>query len=153
MPACISTRDLKNQLNPAVSGFFYGNEYRIFYERTSDLELARIFLSDRIERRESIIFVACNDNSECCGFTQLFPSFSSVAVKGVWILNDLYVEKTARKKGIGRVLMNKAREFAVETESRGIVLETAKSNTNAQALYESLGYEKNTEYFYSLNLE
>ena len=129
------------------------NEYRVFYGKTTDVDLARSFLTERIENSESSIFVACSDDNKCCGFTQLFPSFSSVAAKRLWVLNDLYVEKDSRRKGVGRKLMNKAREFAIETNARGIFLETGSSNTNAQALYESLGYEKNSEYFYSLNLE
>lgn len=127
------------------------NEYRIFYEQPSDLDLARTFLTERLEKNESRIFVAANSGGNCYGFTQLFRSFSSVSAKPLWILNDLYVEKAARKKGIGRLLMNLVREFAVETASKGILLETAKANTNAQALYESLGYKKNTDFFgYSL---
>ncbi len=129
------------------------DEYRVFYGRKSDIDLARLFLTERIQKKESTIFVASNNDNACCGFTQLFPSFSSVAAKRVWILNDLYVEWAARRKGVGRLLMDKAREFAIETESRGLSLETAKTNVGAQALYESLGYKKNTEFFYSLDLE
>ncbi len=130
------------------------DQYRVFYERSSDIALARSFLTERIEKNQSQIFIAGISDDRCCGFTQLFRSFSSVSAKPLWILNDLYVERTARKKGVGRLLMNKAREFAVETASKGILLETAKTNLNAQALYESLGYEKNTDFFgYSLNLE
>lgn len=129
------------------------DEYRMFYEQSSDLQLARSFLGERIENGESKIFVAINDDGTCCGFTQLFPSFSSVSARRVWILNDLYVEKAARQQGVGRQLMNKAKEFALKTASKGIQLETAIDNTSAQALYESLGYEKNTEFFgYSLTL-
>lgn len=121
--------------------------YRMFYEQSSDVDLARSFLTERIEKEESKIFVACDSNDSCCGFTQLFRSFSSVSAKPLWILNDLYVDKAARKKGVGRLLMNKARDFAIDTASKGIQLETAKTNSKAQALYESLGYKKNTESF------
>jgi ribosomal protein S18 acetylase RimI-like enzyme len=128
------------------------DEYRVFYEQTSDLALARSFLTKRIEQDESRIFIADNGGGSCCGFTQLFPSFSSVSALPIWILNDLYVQSSARKQGVGRRLMNKARDFAVETESKGILLETAKTNVSAQALYEALGYQKNKgSFFYFLN--
>jgi len=43
--------------------------------------------------------------------------------------------------------------FAEQTFAKEIVLETAKSNVTAQKLYESLGYEKDTEFFsYSLEI-
>jgi len=127
--------------------------YRMFYEQTSDLDLARSFLKNRIEKDESRIFVGDNGDGSCCGFTQLFPSFSSVSALPIWILNDLYVENSARKQGVGRLLMNKARDFALETDSKGILLETATTNINAQALYESLRYKKNLgSFFYFLDL-
>ena len=124
------------------------NGYRMFYEQASDVELARSFLSERINNSESTVFMACDENNQGYGFTQLFRSFSSVSARPIWILNDLYVDTNARRKGIGRALMNRARDFAVETGSKGILLETGRLNVNAQALYESLGYEKNAESFY-----
>jgi ribosomal protein S18 acetylase RimI-like enzyme len=127
--------------------------YRMFYEQSSDLDLARSFVSERIEKNESTIFVSDSGDGSCCGFTQLFRSFSSVSARPIWILNDLFVEKTARKQGVGRMLMNKARDFARETAAKGILLETANTNVNAQALYESLDYRKNTDsFFYFLDL-
>ncbi len=122
--------------------------YRMFYEQTSDLDLARAFLTKRIENDESRIFVGDNGDGSCCGFTQLFPSFSSVSALPIWILNDLYVEKSARNQGVGRLLMNEARDFAIQTGAKGILLETAKTNVSAQALYESLGYAQNSESFF-----
>lgn len=129
------------------------NGYRMFYEQSSDLDLARTFLADRMEKNESKIFISDNGDGSCCGFTQLFRSFSSVSARPIWILNDLYVEEAARKQGVGRILMNKAREFAIDAAGKGILLETATNNVNAQALYESLGYRKNSgSFFYFLDL-
>ena len=122
--------------------------YRVFYERASDPDLARLFLTNRLEKNESTIFIACTSDGSGCGFTQLFRSFSSVSAKQIWVLNDLYVDQSSRRKGVGRLLMNRARQFAVDTESKGILLETGIDNVNAQALYESLGYAKNTDSFY-----
>jgi len=34
------------------------------------------------------------------GFAQLYPSFSSVSMKRLWILNDLFVSSEARGKYI-----------------------------------------------------
>lgn len=68
-------------------------------------------------------------------------------MKRIWILNDLYVEESARKKGIGKSLMNKAKEFAFETGAKGLTLSTAIDNTTAQKLYEQSGYKRN-EMFY-----
>lgn len=133
--------------------------YRVFYEQTSDLALAHCFLEQRIRQQESIIFLATElidvretNTSEKIGvgFVQLYPSFSSVSAKRLWILNDLYVAPNARRRGLAEALMNRARDFAVQDGAKGLFLETAHDNHGAQALYESLGYRKNTEFYYFL---
>jgi len=49
--------------------------------------------------------------------------------------------------------MNAAKNFALDTKAKSIALSTAMNNTNAQALYESLGYQKDNDYYhYALNL-
>jgi ribosomal protein S18 acetylase RimI-like enzyme len=49
--------------------------------------------------------------------------------------------------------MNTARDFAVETGAKGLVLETATANFTAQGLYESLGWIRDTGYYtYLLDL-
>lgn len=127
--------------------------YRVFYEQRSDLDLATEFLTDRINKSESVIFYAKIPEGKYVGFTQLYPSYCSVAAKRIWILYDLFVASDVRANGIGTKLLNRARDFAEQTNADEIVLETARSNVKAQKLYESLGYEKITEYFgYSLEI-
>ncbi len=127
--------------------------YRVFYEQRSDLDLATEFLTDRINKSESVIFYAKISEGKYVGFTQLYPSYCSVAAKRIWILYDLFVASDVRANGIGTKLLNRARDFAEQTYANEIVLETARSNVKAQKLYESLGYEKITEYFgYSLEI-
>ena len=129
------------------------DNYRVFYGQASDLDVARSFLAERIEKSESVILLAKDDEGQPVGFTQLYPSFSSVSAARTWVLNDLYVIDELRGQGIGRQLLNAARDYAVSTKAKGISLQTARDNTNAQKLYESVGYVKNTDYFsYFLSL-
>jgi len=129
------------------------NAYRVFYKQESDVGLAVKYLSERMEKDESIIFLARDEKGQALGFTQLYPTFSSLSACTTWVLNDLFVASTARRLGVGRKLMNVAREFVIESGANGIALETDQGNVNAQALYESLGYEKNRDhYFYFLDL-
>ena len=127
--------------------------YRIFYHQHSDLVLAHHFLSERLTKEQSIIFFALNRQGIALGFVQLYPSFSSVSAQRLWILNDLYVAESARRSGIAKRLMNRAREFALATGAKGLFLETAHDNLHGQALYESLGYRRNSEYYYFLDLQ
>lgn len=129
--------------------------YRRFYGKPADLERARAFLRERLERQESVIFLAEDDSGRALGFVQLFPSFTSVEARRLWVLNDLFVSKEARGQGVGRALMNAARDHAVKTGAKRLTLETMEDNERAWSLYESLGYvksEPNVRY-YTLELE
>lgn len=138
----------KAQLSNLVKVSKLFDAYRVFYKQKSDLSLALDFLTQRLENSQSVIFYAKNDNNEYFGFTQLYPTFSSVGACSTWVLNDLFVTANSRGLGIGNKLLNKAKEFAEEQKSNGLALSTAKTNEKAQKLYESLGYEKDNEYLH-----
>lgn len=115
--------------------------YRVFYRQAPDRAAAQAFLRERLLHGESVIFLARDaERGDALGFTQLYPSFSSVAARRIWVLNDLFVAPGARQRGVARILMACARRFAGETRALRLVLETAEDNRPAQALYESLGY-------------
>jgi ribosomal protein S18 acetylase RimI-like enzyme len=129
------------------------DRYRVFYNQASDLETAKEFLKERFKNNDSVVFAA-NDNREIVGFTQLYPSFSSVSMKRVWILNDLYVEELYRRKGVAKLLMSAAEKYAKESGAIRVILATHISNTNAQKLYEAREYIKDEEFYhYTLRLQ
>ncbi|HVU67703.1 MAG TPA: GNAT family N-acetyltransferase [Ktedonobacteraceae bacterium] len=125
--------------------------YRQFYQQASDLEGARRFLQAHFEQQTSVIFLALRTNEqgqrEACGFTQLYPSFSSVSMKRLWILNDLFVAPSARRTGTGTALLERARQFAIETGAKGLSLTTAVDNYTAQAVYEAAGWRRDQEFY------
>ncbi|QTD43304.1 GNAT family N-acetyltransferase [Sporosarcina sp. Te-1] len=127
-----------------VSDLF--NQYRMFYEQDSDLEGAKAFLKERFEKEDSVIFVG-KDDGKYVGFTQLYPTFSSVSMKRVWILNDLFVEAQARKQGIGEMLLRQAKAYAIGTGAKSISLSTALDNESAKKLYEKNGYERDVQFY------
>lgn len=123
--------------------------YRVFYRQPSDLEGARRFISTRLRHGDSRIFLALEDDGTGLGFVQLFPSFSSVSMQDLWILNDLFVAPDGRRRGIGRALMERAHGLAVETGAKGLILETEADNHAAKRLYEELGWELDGSHHYS----
>jgi GNAT superfamily N-acetyltransferase len=122
--------------------------YRVFYEKSSDINGAKKFLSDRITANESEIVVAENPENKLVGFVQLYPIFSSTRMKRLWLLNDLYVSENHRGQGISKLLMEHAQDFAKETQSAGLILETAKTNTIGNQLYPLMGFILDTEHNY-----
>ena len=121
--------------------------YRQFYGRSSDITAARAFLLQRFNHSESVIFVAFL-GTDPVGFTQLYPSFSSVSLARIFILNDLFVSPAVRKKGVAKKLMHAAAEFAKSLGAVRVSLSTSVSNQTAQALYESMGWEKDDQFYY-----
>jgi len=135
-----------DHLNDLVPLF---DAYRIFYRQESDKKAAKDFLYKRLTKNDTIIYIAFKDNI-AVGFTQLFPSFSSVSMQPLFILNDLYVDKEFRNMGIGVALLNKAKALCTEKNYKGLALQTERSNP-AQYLYESLGWkkDKDLQYFWT----
>ncbi len=130
------------------------NSYRVFYEQDSNVDLARNFIKSRIENKESTIFVSQNSDEELIGFVQLYSSFCSVYICPILILYDLFVKTQARGNGHGRALMNKATEFAKSEGYDRLELSTATDNFIGQSLYESLGYERDNDFYhYSLEID
>ena len=130
------------------------NLYRIFYKEEDDLGKASRYILERFNHGDSEIFVAQEENDELTGFVQLYPSFCSVSAVPILILYDLYVDSSHRGKGIGRLLMNAARDFAKGNGFKRLELSTAKDNHIGQSLYESLGYELDEEFLrYSLDVD
>lgn len=135
----------------AVASLF--DMYRTFYQQTPDFDGAKAYIKSRLENEDSVIFVAMISD-DYVGFTQLYPTFSSISMKRAWILNDMFVDAKARNHGVGGMLLQKAREFAKKTGAKGISLETTPNNKVAQGLYEKNGYKMDDQFYhYYLELE
>lgn len=122
------------------------DQYRVFYKQESDIEGARKFLTERLNKNESIIFLAYYQN-KAAGFAQFYPMFSSVSMQHSYVLNDLFVIPAFRNKQIGEALLRKAKEFCVVNKAKGLALETAVDNP-AQKLYEKLNWIKDVDCFH-----
>ncbi|HEY9131774.1 MAG TPA: GNAT family N-acetyltransferase [Dyella sp.] len=127
--------------------------YRQFYGQPADLPRARAFLADRFAGGESIVLIALG-GEQCLGFTQLYPMFSSVRTVRTFILNDLFVDASARRGGVAAALLRAAADSARAAGAASLSLSTAHDNLAAQALYESAGWRRD-EHFreYTLRLD
>ncbi len=118
------------------------DSYRQFYRQQTDLEGARKFLSERISKNESVIFIV-RVNDVASGFVQCYPLFTSVGMKRLWLLNDLFVRENFRGQGISKLLMNRCKQLAKETGAKGLMLETEKTNEIGNRLYPQEGFVLN----------
>jgi ribosomal protein S18 acetylase RimI-like enzyme len=122
------------ELHPLVE------KYRAFYKQPeNDKTLG--FLEERINNQEAIAFIA-RVNGEAVGFTLLYPTFSTVSLSNIWLLNDLYVAESARGNGIANELMDVAEAAAKSAGATRVFLRTANDNLPAQALYEGRNWVK-----------
>jgi len=144
MKICMVTQQTMGDVVPLF------NAYREFYGQSSDLQQAEQFIQERVMGAESIIFLAYLEE-EPVGFAQLFPVFSSIAMKRAFLLNDLFVAKQARKQGVAQALMEQCYSYCQQEDARYMMLETARDNVQAQKLYEKMGMTiDDTVYYYSI---
>ncbi|TDP01831.1 GNAT family N-acetyltransferase [Marinomonas balearica] len=127
------------------------HDYRAFNQCDNNPMEEVEFIKNRLENNDSTILLAI-DNGEVVGFTQLYPLFSSTAMKKLFLLNDLYVLPESRGKGAANSLIEKAKQMAIKENARGLFLETQASNKTAQSLYEKVGFVKNDNFFYCMDL-
>ncbi|QNK00521.1 GNAT family N-acetyltransferase [Dyella telluris] len=120
--------------------------YRVFYGQASDVAAAARFLRERFEHHESVVMLAVDEDGEGAGFVQLYPLFTSVRMARLYLLNDLFVAPGGRRRGVGAALMHQAADAARALGAVGMMLTTAHTNLAAQRLYESLGWQRDTEF-------
>jgi ribosomal protein S18 acetylase RimI-like enzyme len=127
------------------------DEYRQFYKLPTAVDKATGYLRDRLAAHDCVVLVAAGTTEQLLGFTQLYPTWCSLLAGPVYVLYDLYVAPHGRRGGVGRALLKAAAERGKRDGKLRMTLSTAKTNLNAQALYESLGWERDNE-FYVYNL-
>jgi ribosomal protein S18 acetylase RimI-like enzyme len=125
--------------------------YRRFYGQAGDIARARDWVRTRLRLGESVVLLAEREGA-IVGFVQLYRMFSSVRTAHTWILNDLYVDESARRGGAARALLDAAVAFAREDGAAGISLETTRDNGPARALYRAAGWHEDDTQWYSRSL-
>jgi ribosomal protein S18 acetylase RimI-like enzyme len=121
--------------------------YRQFYQQAPDLPLAQQFIAERFSKAQSVLLVAQTPDGDLVGFCQMYPGFCSVQAAPIYTLYDLFVLPQTRRQGAGRALLLAAQARAAADGKVRMDLSTAKSNVQAQALYESLGWVRDEVFF------
>lgn len=116
--------------------------YRQFYEQPSDEAGALAYLTERLAAADCFGGVAVDENAEAAGFGLVYPTFSSVRMKPVWVLNDFFVVPSERSSGLASRLMVRLFALAEERAIGQISLITHQSNDRAQAHYKKMGWKQ-----------
>lgn len=122
------------------------DQYRVFQGKTSDPAAAKTFLRARFDDRDSVVFIAREDGA-AAGFAQLYPSYSSVSVARIFILNDLFVHASVRRKGVASALLAAVERYAWSLGAARLTLNVARDNQTGQALYEREGWSRDAQFF------
>lgn len=122
------------------------DQYRQFQGQPSAPQAARDFLHARFDHGESVVFIAQADGA-ALGFAQLYPSFSSVSLSRVFILNDLYVAAAGRRRGVASRLLAAVEQHAWSFGAARVTLNVARANVQAQALYEARQWKRDEQFF------
>jgi GNAT superfamily N-acetyltransferase len=128
------------------------DSYREYFNQQKDPVLVERFLFEKFEHRESVIFIA-QQQDKVIGFAQLYPLFSSLSLQRVWLLNDFFIAEEFRGGGVGTQLFASVKEFTLLTKSKGIELSVEHTNKKAWTFWEKQGFKQDEEfryYFYKL---
>ncbi len=132
---------------PALAGLF--DAYRVFYGAASAPARSLAFVDSLITSGNTHFFLAREAaGGPAYGFVHLMPSINTVAMRPIWLLEDLYVAPAGRRKGVATALMRHAENFARESGAERLTLATAHDNRHAQSLYMHLGYLKEEHFWY-----
>jgi ribosomal protein S18 acetylase RimI-like enzyme len=150
----VMTEDRTYDIQPAhltdvaeLAGLF--DAYRVFYGSVSEPIKADAFVHGLITHGKTHFFLAREaEGSPALGFVHLMPSINTVAMRPIWLLEDLYVAPAGRRKGVAMALMTYAENFARETGAERLTLATAHDNLRAQSLYKRLGYVREEHFWY-----
>jgi len=124
-------------------------EYRAFCDFEPSPKETHDFLAKLMRNEGSVLFIAVDpDSDNVMGFVNLYPSYSSLALKRLWILNDLGVSSHFRGRNVSKALIQRVLSFAKETQAIRVELKTGKDNDRAMQLYRAMDFEIDNDNVY-----
>jgi len=105
----------------------------------------RRLLNDVFEKRRVRLFVAA-DGRKLAGYALYFYNYSSFVAKPSLYLEDLFVLKSYRKRGIGFALFRRCVEEAISTGCGRMEWNVLAWNEKALRFYEKLGARRLSEW-------
>jgi GNAT superfamily N-acetyltransferase len=127
--------------------------YQRFYEvEEIDEERNRSFFRRFLAPSADGLLLGARSEGRLVGYACLYWHFSSTRATETVLMNDLYVDESARGQGVGRALIEATAEVARERGAPSIEWSTAPDNHTAQRLYDSTGAERSEWLSYELRV-
>lgn len=137
-------------LSDQINTFHHHNAPNVF-SMPDRSERDRVFWLNNIAKENSVFFVI-----ESGGKVQGFISakitenteITFLVRKKVCRIGTIVVADTHHRKGIGKAMMQKIEQWALDAGADEIRLEVMEFNNNAQEFYDSIGYENQSRILY-----
>lgn len=127
--------------------------YQRFYEVAEiDDDRNRNFFRRFLGPSEDGLLLGARSEGRLVGYACLYWHFSSTQATETVLMNDLYVDESARGRGVGRALIEATAEVARERGVPSVEWSTAPDNRTAQGLYDSTGAERSEWFSYELRV-
>jgi len=101
---------------------------------------------------DSVIYIAEDETGKCAGFLHLQTQTDYFNGEKVAYISDVAVDSSFEGHGIGRILLDKAEEWARAEGCHLLSLYVFSNNSRARKIYEKLGFnEEVTKYIKPLS--
>jgi GNAT superfamily N-acetyltransferase len=127
--------------------------YQRFYEvEEIDVERNRAFFSRFLAPSEDGMLLGAWHDGELVGYACLYWSFTSLVPAETVLMNDLFVDPSARGQGVGRALIEASAAVGRERGAQRLEWVTQTTNATARRLYDRTGAEQSTWIEYELRI-
>jgi GNAT superfamily N-acetyltransferase len=134
------------ELLPLMRG--YCDFYRVAPPDEGLLAMARTLIAD--PEHEGVQVIARDRDGRAVGFATVFWTWSTLSASRIGVMNDLFVEASARGGGVAEALIRECVERCRVRGARSLTWQTAKDNRRAQGVYERVGATREEWLDYSI---
>jgi GNAT superfamily N-acetyltransferase len=146
--ATVTEADLP-ELLPLMRG--YCDFYEVDPSDDALLAMARDLIAD--PHKEGVQLIARDDSRRAIGFATVFWTWSTLSASRIAVMNDIFVEASARGGGVADALIAACAERAREHGATSLDWTTAHDNERAQKVYDRVGAQRDARWLdYSLAL-
>lgn len=124
-----------DQLLPLLRG--YCDFYEVAPSDADLLAVCRALIDD--PEHEGLQLLARDGDGQAVGFATLYWSWSTTNACRIGVMNDLFVAKMARGRGLADQLIEACRAECRRRGTRQLSWQTAPDNLRAQAVYDRMG--------------